>query len=99
MLRKKENKILVIYVGVSDIESNTIEDYLKSLASKILPTSFIGEIILLPIAGYDIKIDCINPKYVTSKKLRLEHNEQMKILNEELQNQINQLKEKNEINK
>ena len=89
-----ENKILVIYVGVAGIRAIDIPDYVTKVSKKITPTTFEGEIILLPTQSYDTKIECINPKYITDEDLIKEHTEMMKILKEELQNQIDQLKQK-----
>lgn len=89
-----ENKILVIYVGVAGIRAIDISDYVTKVSKKITPTTFEGEIILLPTQSYDTKIECINPKYITDEDLIKEHTEMMKILKEELQNQIDQLKTK-----
>lgn len=89
-----ENKILVIYVGVATIRSEDITDYVHKVASKIVPTTFEGEIIMLPVQSIDTRIECINPKYIIDAELIREHTEQMKTLNEEVQNQIIQLREK-----
>ena len=89
-----ENKILVIYVGVAGVRSEDIDDFVHKVTKKITPLVFEGEIIIIPTQSYDTKIECINPKYVTDENLIKEHTEMMKILKEELQNQIDQLKQK-----
>lgn len=92
-----ENKILVIYVGVAGVRSEDINDFVHKITKKITPSVFEGEIIIIPTQSIDTKIECINPKYVTDENLIKEHTEMMKILREELQNQIDQLKiKKNE---
>ena len=89
-----ENKILVIYVGVAGIRAIDIPDYVNKVSQKITPITFEGEVILLPVQSYDTKVECINPKYITNEDLIKEHTEMMKNLNEELQNQLDQLKQK-----
>jgi hypothetical protein len=89
-----ENKILVIYVGVAGVRSEDIDDFVHKVTKKITPSVFEGEIIIIPIQSIDTKIECVNPKYVTDKDLIKEHTEMMKNLNEELQNQLDQLKQK-----
>ena len=89
------NKLLVIYVGVAGIRSEDIADYVNKISSKIAPTTFTGEIIVIPVNSYDTKIECVNPKYVTNEKLIEEHTKKMEILNKELKHQIELLNEKN----
>jgi hypothetical protein len=88
-----ENKILVIYVGVAGIRSEDIPDYVHKVATKITPTTFKGEIILLPAQSIDTRIECINPQYITEPELIKEHQEMIKKLQEALQNQLEQLKQ------
>lgn len=93
----EEREILVIYVGVVGIRSEDISDYCHKLAKKIIPTSFIGEVILLPTQSTDSRIEFINPKYITDEELVKEHTQLMKTLNEQLHYQSDLLKEnKNE---
>ena len=89
-----ENKILVIYVGVAGIRSEDIEKYVKKLSKKIIPETFQGEVIVLPIQSTEIKIECINPKYITDEKLIVEHSEMIKKLQDELQHQLKLIKKK-----
>jgi hypothetical protein len=90
-----ENKILVIYVGVAGIRSEDIKTFVNKITSKITPATLEGEIIVIPTQSPDTRIECINPKYITDENLIKEHTELMKNLNEELKNQLNQLKQKN----
>lgn len=89
-----ENKILVIYIGVSGIRSEDIPTYTHKVASKIIPETFKGEIIILPVQSIDTKIECINPKYITDENLINEHTEMMKKLQEQLRYQSELLKNK-----
>jgi hypothetical protein len=92
-----ETKILVIYVGVQGIRSEDIQGYIRKLSERIVPTTFEGEIIVIPVQSIDTRIECINPKYITDAELIQEHTEMMKKLQEELQFQLENLKEnKNE---
>lgn len=91
-----ENKILVIYIGVAGIRSEDITEYSQKIVAKIMPSTFNGEVIVIPIQSYDTKIECINPKYITNEELIKKHTEMMKKLQEELQYQLEQLRaEKN----
>jgi hypothetical protein len=90
----EEHKILVMYVGVAGIRSEDISNYVHKVAEKISPTCFEGEILVIPVQAIDTRIECINPKYITDAELIYEHTELMKTLNEEIQNQIIQLREK-----
>lgn len=87
-----ESKILVIYVGVVGIRSEDIRDYTRKVAEKIIPSTFVGEVIVLPVQSSDTRIECINPKYITNEELIQEHTEMIKKLQEELQYQLEQLK-------
>jgi hypothetical protein len=93
-----ENKILVIYIGIGGIRSEDIDTYMKKVTGKITPTTFEGEIIVLPtqlLVAPDTRIECINPKYITKTELIREHTEIIKKLQDELQIQLNILKQKN----
>ena len=92
-----EHKILVAYVGIAGIRSEDVENFVHKVTSKIIPTTFEGEIIIIPTQSVDTRIDCINPKYITEAELIVGHTEMMKKLQEELHNQYNIIKEqKNE---
>lgn len=79
-----ETKIIVIYLGIAGIRSEDIENYVKAVTSKIIPSTFQGEIIVIPTQLVDTKIECINPKYITDDNLIKQHTESMKRLQDEL---------------
>jgi hypothetical protein len=87
-----ETKILVIYVGVSGVRSEDISTFVHKVGEKIIPSTFDGEVILLPTNSVDTRIECINPKYITEPELIAEHTEMMKKLQEALQFQLENLK-------
>jgi hypothetical protein len=93
---QKNNEILVIYVGIAGIRSEDIDTYVNRVTNRIAPVDFNGIIITIPIQSHDSRIECINPKYITNKKLVEKHNELMNTLNENLDIQINQIKFKND---
>jgi len=94
-MKKNEVKLLVMYIAVGDLADDVnIRDYVNSVAAAITPTTFEGEIIILPISGSDSRVECINPKYITDITLINEHQIMMRTLNDEIQNQINELKNK-----
>jgi hypothetical protein len=94
-MSQTESKIIVIYIGVAGIRSEDIDSYVHKITNRITPTSIEAEIITIPVHAYDVKIECINPKYITDDKLIEQHTNLMKELHEELQHQVNQLKEEN----
>lgn len=86
-----DSKILVIYVGVGNIDEHSIPDVVRKISERIVPSTFEGEIIVIPTRSYDTKIECINPRYVTEEELIKENTEMLKRLNEEVQHQLNQI--------
>ena len=93
-----EVKILVIYIGIGGIRSEDVDTYMKKVTEKITPRTFEGEIIVLPtqlLVAPDTRIECINPKYITKVELIREHTEMIKKLHDELDVQLNILKQKN----
>lgn len=91
-METKENKILVIYVGVAGIRMEDIQQFVYKLSAKIVPKTFQGEVIIIPTQSVDTRIECINPKYVTDEKLIKDHTEMMEKLQKELQYQLEVLK-------
>lgn len=91
----KEKKILVFYIGVAGIRSEDIEDFVNRVSSRISPSTFEGEILMIPTQSVDTKVECINPVYVTDKELIEKHNSMMKKLQEELQYQLEEIKKEN----
>jgi len=90
-----EIKILVIYIGVAGIRAEDIDTYVHRVVKKIMPTTFEGEVIIIPIQSYDCKIECINPVYITDTELIREHTEMMNKLQYELKIQLELLKNEN----
>jgi hypothetical protein len=93
-----EVKILVIYIGIGGIRSEDVDTYMKKVTKKITPSTFEGEIIVLPtqlLVAPDTRIECINPIYITDAELIKQHTEIIKKLQDELQIQLNILKQKN----
>jgi len=88
-----EHKILVVYVGVAMIRTEDIDNYVHRVAGKIIPTTFEGEIIIIPVQDINTRIECINPKYITEPELIQKHGELMKELEEALLEQIKLLRE------
>jgi hypothetical protein len=90
-----EKKILVMYIGVAGVRSEDIENFVHKLLNKIAPTTFDGEVIVIPTQSLDTRVECIDPKYITEDELIKEHTEMMKILQNELQFQLEELKKEN----
>jgi len=93
-----EAKILVMYIGIAGIRSEDIDTYVRKVTEKIMPITFEGEIIILPVQCVDSKIECINPKYITDNDLIAEHTQLMNNLKHELKVQLDILKDKNDGN-
>jgi len=91
----EENKLLIIYVGVQGVRMEDIEHFVKSITKRISPETIKGEIIVIPTQSTDTRIECINPKYITDAELISEHTKMMKKLKQELQHQLEQLKQEN----
>lgn len=87
-----EHKILVVYVGVAGIRSEDIDSFVHKIVAKVIPSTFEGEIIVMPTQSPDTRIECINPKYITDEELIAEHTKLMNELQFELQNQLNTLR-------
>jgi hypothetical protein len=93
-----KTKILVIYVGIAGMRSEDVQEYVYKVAAKITPTTFEGEVIVLPTQSLpmlETRVDCINPSYITEPELIQQHTEKMKKLQEELKIQLELIKEKN----
>jgi len=91
----KEPKIYVLYVGVQGIRSEDIAYFVTEITKRIAPENIEGEIIVIPTQQPNTRIECINPKYITDAELVQKHTETMKELNENLQHQLEQLKQDN----
>ena len=91
----EETKIFALYIGVQGIRSEDIPLVVERITKRIAPETFKGEIIVIPTQSPDTRIECINPKYVTDAELIKEHTEKMKELHEQLQHQLEQLKQDN----
>ena len=89
-----ESKIIVIYIGIAGVRSEDINNYIHEVTKKITPSTFEGEIIIIPTQSIDTKIECINPKYITEPELIQQHTEMIKKLQNELQIQLDKLKQK-----
>lgn len=89
-----EHLILVMYIGVEGIRQEDIETFVKKLSEKLTP-SIEGEFIVIPTQSPNTRIECINPKYITDVDLINEHTEKMKELQENLQYQLEQIKNNN----
>jgi len=89
------NNLLVFYIGVKSLNPEDVEEYIYKVKERVMPVTFEGEIIFIPVSSSDSRIECLNPVYITDAELIKEHTEKMKELYEHLQNQIDQLKAKN----
>lgn len=78
----EDKKILVFYVGVSDMPDNMVGQYIKRVKDSFLTEDFAirnhCEMILIPTRNIDSSIECINPKYIIEQELVTKHGELMK---------------------
>jgi hypothetical protein len=87
--RKSDKKILVFYIGVKNVNYDTIGRYITEVSQKITPEFFDGTVIFIPELESDrTKIECINPKYITDTDLIEENNKMLKKLNNHIEKQI-----------
>jgi hypothetical protein len=89
-----EKKILVFYIGVAGIRSEDLQDFIQKVSQRITPSTFEGEIIMIPTQSTDTRVECVNPLYITDKELIKKHTDLMQELQLELGHQVAQLKEK-----
>jgi len=87
--------IFVIYVGVAMVRTEDIDTFVNKVVDKVIPTTFDGEIIVIPVHDVNTRIECINPKYITESEIIKQHSESMKKLQQELQHQTELLKQNN----
>lgn len=88
--QKKNNKdtlILVVYVGIANIRSADVSEFISKLSNKIIPSTIDAEVILIPTESTDTRIECINPKYITDAELIKQNSILMYELNYELKKQ------------
>lgn len=90
-----ESKILVLYIGVAHVRHIDIDEYVRKITKIVIPETFEGEIISIPIQSVDSRIECINPTYITEPELIKLHTETIKKLQEQLEIQLNILKQNN----
>jgi hypothetical protein len=88
-----EKKILVFYIGVAGIRSEDLQDFVHKVSSRITPSTFEGEIIMIPTQGSETRVECVNPVYITDEELIKKHTDLMQELQLELRHQVTQLKE------
>lgn len=96
---ESNNLILVYYVGVLDPKTGQVventEEMVRVIANKIAITRSDLDVIFIPTLSYETRIECINPKYITEPELIRKHRLLMNELQENLNYQLEKLKEKN----
>jgi len=88
-----EKKILVFYIGVAGIRSEDLQDFVQRVSQRITPSTFEGEILMIPTQSTDTRVECVNPVYITDKELIKKHTDLMQELQVELRHQVAELKE------
>lgn len=88
----EEKKILVYYIRVSGVPIDEISNYIERIIKKIIPKTFVGEVIIIPTFIGDSRVECINPQYIKDTDLIKKHEDLMKKLNENLEEQSKLIK-------
>ena len=88
----RDKLTIVLYIGVGHIRSADINDYLNSVAARVVPNIENAEVIVIPVDGVNTRVECINPKYITDQELIQKHTNLMYEINNELQKQLNLIK-------
>lgn len=91
---ENDKLILVYYISVKHMDMEDIAEYMYKVREKINIPGFDGHSIFVPVLTDETRIECINPKYVTDENLINEHNTLMKELNEKLELEIQEFKNK-----
>ena len=60
-----EKIILVNYVAVGNMSMNEVHEYLEDFERKIVPKDEGIFNYIVPIKGYDSRVECLNPKLVS----------------------------------
>jgi hypothetical protein len=82
-----EEKIFVVYVGINDI--NDVDEYVKKVIEKILPSTVKGEFIVIPDkTSVNTRIECINPEYISDKTLIKKHTKMIKKINKKINKKL-----------
>lgn len=73
----EDKKIIVFYVGVGDMETNQVGQYIDQIKKAFFTEEFAArlncEMVLIPTREINSKLECINPKYITNQELIDEH--------------------------
>lgn len=80
---ENDDRIFVIYLAVGNMDNIDIEKYCRTTADKYINGNIMNisdKVIVLPITGFDSRVECINPKYITDPELIKEHEEMLKIM-------------------
>lgn len=97
-----EKKTYVFYLGIGSIGSIdeynlNLKDYIETIKKsflKIMGEDFNDNFIIIPTNGIENKLECINPLYITKTDLIKKHENIMKKLHNDLNNELNDIKEK-----
>ena len=89
----KDKLTLVLYIGIAKVRSADIDDYILKIVERITPSIENSEIIVIPCDATNTRIECINPKYIIEEELINKNKTLMYELNNELQKQLNYIKD------
>lgn len=88
--KMKNNKLLVLYIGIAKVRDADVDEYMNKIVARIVPNIKDAEIVVLPNENStDIRIECINPQYITDEELIKKNTLLMYELNYELNKQLN----------
>ncbi len=85
---RDDNLILVYYIAIGNytpgVDDNDINEFITTVKDRVKSSTIKGEMIFIPITGYNSRVECINPKYITKPALIKKHEELLNNLNTEL---------------
>lgn len=83
-------KTFVLYIGVKNVRSIDIGEYIKNISKIIFPINIPenSSVIIVPTDSVENRIECIDPLYITDQELINKHN----VLLQELNNKLEDIK-------
>lgn len=85
------NKTYVLYIGVRNIRSSDIDQYVEKITEKLFPIAVPenSTVLVLPTDTTENRLECIDPLYITDENLIFKHNTLLAELNIKIKNITN----------
>lgn len=83
-------KTYVLYIGVRNIRTSDIDDYIERITYKLFPINVPenSTVLVLPTDTTENRLECIDPIYITNEDLIFKHNTLLVELNINIKNII-----------